>query len=289
LCPKIVQVYEDLVLLSSQRLRRQHDLALAARGAHAGYGRGDVAGCQLVGRAVSEQANSPLARLDQATQLLAKARTVDEVKLIHDQAEAARVYARERDLGLQAQNYAAEIKLRAERRLGEILTDMPKNEGTRTIGRNTVIPPSDTPRLADLGLTRVESSRFQQIAKIPEPVFEQHVAEAKAAERELTTAGVVRLAAEQQRAEDAELTDRVFEAAFAINPDGELRVQQAHLRASFSRALVRATDLISLKPPALARVLDRSDLQAAERFIDRFERWRDELRAELAQPLRAVE
>jgi len=235
----------------------------------------------------------PLARLDRATQLLAEARTVDEVKLIRDQAEAARVYARERDLGLQAQNHAAEIKLRAERRLGEILSDMPKQHGARGLGtREGVESQADTPpRLADLGISKGESSRFQQIAKIPEPVFEQHVAEAKAAERELTTAAVVRLAAERQRDEDIAIADGVFEAAFAnpANPGAELRIQQSHLRTSFEKALVRAADLISLKPPALARVLDRSEVNAAERFIERFERWRDELRAELAQPIRAVE
>jgi hypothetical protein len=232
--------------------------------------------------------SGPLARLDQATRLLAEARTVDEVKLIRDQAEAARVYARERDLGLQAQNHAAEIKIRAERRLGEILTETIPHDGGRPekpSHRAMVFKP----KLKDLGLTLSESSRFQQIAKIPEPVFEQHVAAAKAEERELTTAGVVRLAAVQQRDEDIEIADRVFEAAFAINPGGELRVQQAHLRASFARALVKATDLISLKPAALVQVLDRGEVNAAERFIEQFERWRDAFQAELAHPVRAVE
>jgi hypothetical protein len=229
---------------------------------------------------------NPLARLDQATQLLAKARTVDEVKLIRDQAEAARVYARERDLGLQAQNYAAEIKLRAERRLGEILTTMPKNEGARGVG----VPYQDdtAPKLADLGITRVESSRFQQIAKIPETAFEQHVAEAKAAERELTTAGVVRLAAERQRAEDVELTERVFEAAYAINPGAEQRIRDAQLRTAFSKGLVHGWDLVMLKPEALAHVLDTGDAASAMRFIDEFGRWAADLTAELQQPLRAI-
>jgi hypothetical protein len=232
---------------------------------------------------------NPLARLDTATRLLAEARTVDEVKLVRDQAEAMRIYARERDLGLQAQNHAAEIKIRAERRIGELLAEMPKQHGARD-GKTGY--PTDRPlppKLAELGISHIESSRFQQMATIPEPIFEEHVAETKADERELTTAGVVRLAQQAQRDQDIEIADRVFEAAFAINPDGEVRVRQAHLRATFSRALVRATDLISLRPSALVPVLDRGQLGDAERFIERFERWRDELRSELARPMRAVE
>jgi hypothetical protein len=121
--------------------------------------------------------------LDQATRLLAEARTVDELKLIRDQAEAMRMYARERDLGLEAQNHAAEIKIRAERRLGEILHDMPKNEGTRTIGRNSVIPPNDTPRLADLGISRVESSRWQPDGRSSGASLDQSYADSRASTR----------------------------------------------------------------------------------------------------------
>lgn len=55
-----------------------------------------------------------LAKLDKATQMLAEVKTVDDVKKIVNLAEAARVYAREVELGLEAQNHAAEIKLRAQ-------------------------------------------------------------------------------------------------------------------------------------------------------------------------------
>src|SRR6266542_3120338 len=72
---------------------------------------------------------NPLARLELARRLLAEVRSVDEVKSIHDLAEAARVYARQARLGLEAQNDSAEIKLRAERRLGELLATLPKQDG----------------------------------------------------------------------------------------------------------------------------------------------------------------
>ena len=54
-----------------------------------------------------------LARLDGATRALAEAKTLEEVTQIRDIAEAARTYARAAKLGLEAQNHATEIKLRA--------------------------------------------------------------------------------------------------------------------------------------------------------------------------------
>src|SRR5207244_6259503 len=79
--------------------------------------------------ALDTPSSSPLARLETARRLLAEVRSVDDVKAIHDLAEAARIYARQARLGLEAQNDSAEIKLRAERKLGELLTALPKQDG----------------------------------------------------------------------------------------------------------------------------------------------------------------
>ena len=77
--------------------------------------------------ALHATSSSPLARLETARRLLAEVRSVDDAKAIHDVAEAARVYARQARLGLEAQNDAAEIRLRAERKLGELLASMDKH------------------------------------------------------------------------------------------------------------------------------------------------------------------
>lgn len=135
---------------------------------------------------------SSLANLDTATRLLAEAVAVDDVKLIRDQAEAMRALAKQRGLGIDAQNHAAEIKIRAERRLGEILAEMPKNKGVR-LGGDTMSPPGDEPTLAELDIEKKQSSRWQQMADIPVADFEQSIIDGRR-DGELTTAGVVRQA-----------------------------------------------------------------------------------------------
>jgi site-specific DNA-methyltransferase (adenine-specific) len=140
-------------------------------------------------------ASSPLARLEEARRLLAEARRVDEVKAIRDQAEATRVYARQARLGLEAQNDAAEIKLRAERRAGELLAAMAKHPAGRPPGnRSRRATDFRPPRLGDLGVSKEQSSRWQQIATVPEPIFEQHIATTRSRRQELTTAGALKIA-----------------------------------------------------------------------------------------------
>lgn len=148
-----------------------------------------------------------LVKFNQAYQALMIAKNIDEVKQIRDQAEALRLYLKQQGESLEMQNACAEIKLRAERRAGEILRDMPKNTGNAGNGRpsklggNIVLPPKDdTPTLSDIGLTKMQSSRFQSIASIPELSFEQAIAETKATkDRELTTERMLKLAKDIKR------------------------------------------------------------------------------------------
>ena len=59
-------------------------------------------------------------RLSQAERWLAEAKTLDDLKQIHDIAIAAQAYAEAHRLGLEAVNHAMEIRLVAARRMGEL-------------------------------------------------------------------------------------------------------------------------------------------------------------------------
>ena len=67
--------------------------------------------------------------------------------------------------GQGAEVEAAKIVRRAERRLGEMLAGMEKAKGTR-LGGNKVLPPGPEPTLSDLGITKMDSHRWQREATV---------------------------------------------------------------------------------------------------------------------------
>lgn len=155
-----------------------------------------------------------LVHYDAARTALAQAVRIDEVKQIRDLAVAAQVYAR------QAQDYemlnnATEIRERAERRAGEVLIEM-REQGERHNGQpakgSRVATPTAQPKLADIGISKTQSSRYQAKAKMPEETFEQHVAEIQRRARMSGQSSTV--AKQQRRAErEAELATATAVAA----------------------------------------------------------------------------
>ncbi len=117
-------------------------------------------------------------KLDRAKQALAEAKTIQQTKKIFDVAGAVETYARRQQLGCDAIAYAYAVKIEALRQLGELLKETPKNEGTRlagrTIGGSTKELPKDpTPTLADLGIGKKTSMIAQQLADLPQALFDQ--------------------------------------------------------------------------------------------------------------------
>lgn len=135
-----------------------------------------------------------LVKYEAARQALAAAHSVDEVRDIRDKAEAMRAYARQA-CDVEMMNWAAEIKVRAERRAGEMLRESNVRAGN----------PANRDTLSELGVKPQESKRWQKVAAVPESEFEAHIAETIAAGRELTSAGLRKLAkqsASRERAAD---------------------------------------------------------------------------------------
>jgi 16S rRNA G966 N2-methylase RsmD len=139
---------------------------------------------QVLTPLVVDKPVGPLAQLDQARMLLVQASTLDEVKVIRDKAEALAAYSKAAKLGLEMQNECAELKLRAERKAGEMLRQMPKAVNRHSSSGRTLRP---------LGINKSQSSRWQQVAAVPEPEFEAHITETKESGIELTTASVFAL------------------------------------------------------------------------------------------------
>jgi hypothetical protein len=103
---------------------------------------------------------------------------------------------------MEAQNRAAEVKIRCERRLGQLLEPMDKNTGAR--GKGVPFHDERTPRLQDLGISYNQSHRWQTIATLEDIAFEAYIAEKRAEEDALTSTGLYRFARELLKPEKAE-------------------------------------------------------------------------------------
>jgi len=135
-----------------------------------------------------------LTKYDAARYALSVAVEVDEVKDIRDKAEGLAAYARQaKDTELV--QWATEIKVRAERRAGQMLAEMPKQAGARGSGKKVESHDATPLRtLADIGITKSDSSRWQKLAAVSDQQFEHAVAAAKEVAGEVTTAAMLRAA-----------------------------------------------------------------------------------------------
>jgi len=124
-----------------------------------------------------------LLRYDAACRAIAEARSIDEVRDWSDKAAAIREYARRaRNRSLEID--AAEIRVRAERRRGELLAEM-RATGRLTEGRPKKLSLADDSfaeavTLDQLDTTRDESSRAQKLASIAPDAFERLTARVRA-------------------------------------------------------------------------------------------------------------
>lgn len=132
---------------------------------------------------------SGLVHLTAARQALASATTVPELKTLRDQAAAIQDYLKRQQANFEDQNRAAELKLRCERRLGELLRDSVQHQGGRP-NSNGTLPFRGLPE----GVTKMQSSRWQRAASVPEVSFEKWIASTLAAGDELTSAGLLAFA-----------------------------------------------------------------------------------------------
>jgi 16S rRNA G966 N2-methylase RsmD len=119
---------------------------------------------------------------------------------IKDKAEALRVFVRKAEKGFAKQNKYAEVKIRAERRCGEILATEIQHGGDRKSKSRF-----NGKTLKDLGISKNQSHHWQTVAQFPEDLFEGHIAQLKGSNKELTSIGVYRAASAYRRARKQDL------------------------------------------------------------------------------------
>lgn len=123
-----------------------------------------------------------IAHYDAMCKAITLAVGIDEVRELRSKARALEVYAAQAQ-NVDAERKAAEIRLRAERRAGELLIEMKGSGQLQKQGdsggnrKQTSGSPTSAPaaKLADLGITRDQSSKWQQLAAVPKEHFEKAV------------------------------------------------------------------------------------------------------------------
>lgn len=119
---------------------------------------------------------SALIKYDQARQALAACRNVDDIKDIRDKSEAMRLYAKQAN-DTELEQWAAEIKFRAQRAIGELSAALPTQNGG--FGMLPTGGKHKAEMLADAGISTSAANRYEKLAAIPEPEIEAFIAKSK--------------------------------------------------------------------------------------------------------------
>jgi hypothetical protein len=117
------------------------------------------------------------------------AHKVDEVKDIRDKAVALEHYARQAQ-NTDAERRACEIRLRAERKAGQLLAKTVKK------GQPKKEKSSETTLLSDLGISRDQSAQWQKLGAISQREFDIAIGESV---KPPTTKGILRAATEPEK------------------------------------------------------------------------------------------
>lgn len=114
-----------------------------------------------------------LVRYDAMCLAIAECHKVDEVTEIRHRARALEVYAAQA-MNRDSERKAAEIRIRAERRAGQLLQEMKqlgkreKQGGNRTAkSRDTIL------KLADIGISNDQAADWQKLAEVSQDQFEE--------------------------------------------------------------------------------------------------------------------
>lgn len=213
-----------------------------------------------------------LIKYDAARFALQQAVAVDEVKDIRDKAQAMAAYAKQaKDTELV--QWATEIKVRAERKAGQMLAELGLKSGNPELSVKNANPSQTWPpqwshdatigkTLPELGISKTQSSRWQKLASVPEEQFEQAVAAAKEVAGEVTTAAMLRI----EKANRPEVAPQLAPKKKAPQPENPAATEEATETESYPQAddNEHLENLIAQSEEMMAELADLHTIIAAD-------------------------
>ena len=131
---------------------------------------------------------------EQAANQLAQIKSIESGTEYLSKVKGIEAWAKAEKQDAEMMTLIAEQKLRTQRILGQLIKQGRENGEIRMKGQSN--PSSDSRSYDDLGLEQRSAHRWQQIASIPEPAFNQFIEQKKAEVQEkaaeLTTAGMLK-------------------------------------------------------------------------------------------------
>lgn len=127
---------------------------------------------------MAESSIAQLVRYDAMIHAITECHRVDEVKDLRDKAMALEMYARQAK-NKDAERKASDVRLRAERRTGELLKELARDQGgdrrseARSMSNDATLKSPYAAALDSAGLTRQTAHRYQALADVPKPVFDE--------------------------------------------------------------------------------------------------------------------
>jgi hypothetical protein len=131
-----------------------------------------------------------LVRINKARMLLGEATSFQQTRKVRNIAAAISAYGKHVEASLETINRANELKINAERLIGEMLAKTPDAKtGPKELGSHS--EPNSTPTLEEIGISKKLSMISQQLASVSLQQFEEAIEAQKAEGVEITTTGTL--------------------------------------------------------------------------------------------------
>jgi len=203
---------------------------------------------------------------EKAKHAIAECKSIDEVKNIRDKAEALRAYAQQARETLEIQNNIVDIKVRAERKMGEFSKELPIQKGkyqqTSHDGKS-----DKSNILKEAGIKHYE--RYEAMANLPEDVFNKYIEETKKNNERLATGGIVKFAKELER---KDRTNKLLSRDNKILPTNILLLE-GDVFDQIKKIEDKSVDLLITDPPYFMNKADWDTFKSRKEFLDFTKQW----------------